>query len=155
MSSPLRHLPVAARPIVAAADAAVAAARDHDEAALGEAATTLAGLDQAQVGLVLGVTVRLLLEWRHPDGVIGDDIREVLLDTVRGAAWHPGVDPQAVLYLLAGALGIDQDEEAGTPTAESLSRHAALLLATQLGPAPALVWFEAALAEIEKTQLND
>ena len=88
-----RHLPAAARPIAAAADAAVTAARDRDGEAMDAAVGDLAALDPAQVGLILGTTVRLLLEDQHPDGLTGDDIRAVLQSCVRGAAeWQPDVD---------------------------------------------------------------
>ena len=38
----------------------------------------LAALDAAQVGLILGTTVRIVLEDTHPDGVDGDDVRAIV-----------------------------------------------------------------------------
>jgi hypothetical protein len=151
-----RQLPSPARPIAAAAAAAVDAvqARDRDDldAAVGE----LAALDPAHTGLILGTTVRLLLEDAHPDGLDGDAVREVLERCVRTAAeWQPEVDPHVVLQLLAGALGVLDEDETGPPKPEVLARHTALLLADLLGARPVEPWFTAALAEIERAQLND
>ena len=151
-----RHLPAPARPIAAAADAAVTAAQQHDGAALDEAVTGLAALDGAQSGLILGTAVRLLLEERHPDGLTGDDVRAVLTSCVTGAAgWQPGADPHVVLFLLAGALGVQEDDGTPPPPPGELARHAALLLADQLGDRPVRPHLDRALREIERAQLND
>lgn len=154
MSNQWRHLPASARPIAAATDAAVTAARDRDGAALTEAVAQLAALDQAQAGLIQGTTVRLLLELTHPDGLDGDDIRTVLEQCVRASAeWYAEVDPHVVLVLLAGALGVHDEEE--PPKPDALARHAALLIAHLLGPRPLPELLTQALGEIERTQLND
>jgi hypothetical protein len=150
-----RHLPAPARPIAAATDAAVAAARDHDAEALTSAVGELAALDQAQVGLILGTTVRLLLELNHPDGLDGDDIRNVLEQSVRSAAtWQPEVDPHVVLVLLAGALGVHDDEEPAVKP-DALARHSTLLIAHLLGTRELGEVVALALDEIERAQLND
>ena len=155
MTNQWRHLPAPARPIAAAADAAVVAARDHDAEALTSAVHELAALDQAQTGLILGTTVRLLLELTHPDGLDGDDIRAVLEQSVRAAAiWQPEVDPHVMLVLLAGALGVHDDEDPA-PKADALARHSALLIAHLLGPRPLAEVITLALGEIERAQLND
>jgi hypothetical protein len=149
-----RHLPAPARPIAAATDAAVTAARAHDPEALTAAVDELTTLDQTQVGLVLGTTVRTLLELTHPDGLDGDDIRTVLEQTVRAAApWQPEVDPHVLLVLLAGALGVHDDEE--PPKPDALARHSALLLAHLLGARSPGEVLTLALGEIERAQLND
>ena len=150
-----RHLPPPARPIAAAATAAVGAAQRRDGDELTAAVSDLAALDQAQTGLILGVAVRLLLEDGNPDGVDGEAVREVLQRCVRSAAtWQPEVDPHVVLLLLAGALGVaEEDSEPLQP--EVGSRHAALLLAELLGERPAPPLLTAALREIERSQLND
>jgi hypothetical protein len=163
-----RHLPAAARPIATATDAAVAAARDRDGPALAEAAGDLAALDPAQVGLILGTAVRLLLEDTHTDGLDGDDIRAVLEGCVRDAAqWQSDVDPHVLLILLAGALGVHDDSGDPPPQPEALARHAPLLLAyllhgpTSSAPAEGVVdermagYLTKALHEIERSQLND
>ena len=144
-----RHLPVAARPIAAATEAAVAAAREHDDEAMGRAVADLAAHDPAQVGLILGTCARLLLEHHHPDGLTGDDVRAVLVSAVTD-----GADPEVTLVLLAGALGLDHEVEGG-PAPAARARDAVLLLAGQLGRFPVKHWLEAALAEIERAQLND
>jgi hypothetical protein len=151
-----RHLPAPARPIAAAATAAVAAAQARDADALDDAVAGLASLDPAQSGLILGTTVRLLLEAAHPDGLTGDEVRDVLERCVRGAApWQPEVDPHVVLLLLAGALGVLQEDGAPAEKPDVLARHAALLMADLLGPRQVPPFLTAALAEIEHTQLND
>jgi hypothetical protein len=151
-----RHLPAPARPIAAAGTAAVTAAQAHDGEALDAAVADLAALDPAPTGLVLGTATRLLLERAHPDGLDADAVREVLTRCVRAAAsWHPGTDPQVVLYLLAAALGVLDEEATPAPKPDELARHAALLLADLLGAQPPRELFIAALTEIEHTQLND
>jgi hypothetical protein len=151
-----RHLPAPARPIAAAADAAAAAAKARDREALAEAVGHLAALDPAQTGLILGTTVRLLLEDAHPDGLDGDDVRNVLERCVRAAAeWQPDVDPHVVLILLAGALGVLDDDGEPPPKPDALARHAALLLADLVQHRPMKDYLTRALGEIERTQLND
>jgi hypothetical protein len=162
------HLPAPARPIAAAALAAVAAARNHDKDALVEAAGDLAALDPGQVGLILGTTVRVLLEDLHPDGLDGDDVRNVLEHCVHAsAAWQADADPHVVLVLLAGALGVYEDDGEPAPKPESLARHAALLMADLLDGATdtaveagaeyerVAASLTTALREIERAQLND
>ncbi|GAB2573988.1 hypothetical protein Aab01nite_20710 [Paractinoplanes abujensis] len=156
MTQNWRHLPAPARPIAAATTAAVTAARAHDTEALDAATAELAALDPAQTGLILGTSVRLLLEQAHPDGLDGDAVRDVLERSVRSAAvWHPETDPHVVLYLLAGSLGVLDEDAADVPKPDALARHAALLLAELLGARPAEPVLTAALSEIQHTQLND
>jgi hypothetical protein len=151
-----QHLPAPARPIAAAATAAVGAAQVRDRDGLDAAVNELAALDAAQTGLILGTAVRLLLEDGHPDGLDGDAVREVLEKCVRTAAqWQPDVDPHVVLRLLAGALGVLDEDETDPPKPDVLARHAALLLADLIGTRPAEPWLTAALADIERAQLND
>jgi hypothetical protein len=151
-----QHLPAAARPIATAASAAVSAAKARDPEALDAAVNELAALDPAQTGLILGAAVRLLLEDGHPDGLDGDAVREVLERCVRTATpWQPEVDAHVVLQLLAGALGVLDEDETAPPKPEVLARHAALLMADLLGTRPIEPWLTAALADIERAQLND
>jgi hypothetical protein len=151
-----RQLPAPARPIAAATSAAVAAARDHDDAALTEAVAELSVQDQTQAGLILGTAVRLLLETAHPDGLDADDVRGVLAGSVRAAAaWCPRVDPQTTLYLLAGALGVWEDDGSPPPKPDELALHAALLIAYLIGTRPVTEVMTATLDEIQRAQLND
>ncbi|GIF24742.1 hypothetical protein Ate02nite_74720 [Paractinoplanes tereljensis] len=152
-----RHLPPPARPIAAAATDAVEAAQLRDSDALADAVARMAGLDPAHTGLILGVTVRLLLEDTQPDGIDAEGVRTVLERSVRGASeWQTEVDPHVILLLLAGALGVaDEDDDTPPPKLDELARHAALLLADLLGPRPVPPFLTAALAEIERAQLND
>ncbi|MET8151942.1 hypothetical protein ACIBSW_02750 [Actinoplanes sp. NPDC049668] len=155
MTNQWRHLPAPARPIAAAVDAAVTAARAHDTETLAAAVDELAAQDRAQASLILGTTVRLLLEVTHPDGLDGDDVRDVLEQCVRASAqWHPEVDPHVVLILLAGSLGVHDDEEP-PPKPDVLALHSALLIAHLLGPRPLPEFVTLALGEIERAQLND
>jgi len=156
MTTSWRHLPAAARPIAAATEAAVTAARGRDSEALTQAVAGLGASDPAQVGLILGTAVRLLLEDQHPDGLTGDDVRNVLQSCVRAAAvWQIGVDPHVVLLLLAGALGVHDDDGEPPPKPDVLARHAALLIADQLGERPVRDCLDRTLDEIERAQLND
>ncbi|MCU7724543.1 hypothetical protein ODJ79_12520 [Actinoplanes sp. KI2] len=152
-----RHLPSPARPIAAAACVAVEAAQRRDEQALAAAADDLAALDPARTGLVLGTLVRVLLEDSHPAGLDGEAVRAVLERGVRSAAvWQPEVDPHVMLFLVAGALGVtDEDDDTPPPKPDVLARHAALLTADLLGPRPVPLFLEATFVEIERTQLND
>ncbi|WP_036373296.1 hypothetical protein [Micromonospora sp. ATCC 39149] len=171
MTTTWRHLPAPAREIARAATDAVAAARARDPEAYDEAADRLAATDRS--GLVLGAVVRLLLEETHPDGLDGDDVRQVLESCVRGAAsWQLDVDPHLVLVLLAGALGVyDPSDDATPPDPATLARHAPLLLADLLAATgqpmsakgqpvsgtdrPLDGLLTAAFAEIRRTELND
>ena len=151
-----QHLPAPARPIAAAASAAVSAAQARDRDGLDAAVDELAALDPTQTGLIMGTAVRLLLEDAHPDGLDGDAVRDVLEGCVRTAAqWQPDVDPHVVLQLLAGALGVLDEDETEPPKPDVLARHAALLMADLLRTRPVEPWFSASLAEIERAQLND
>ncbi|MFC0531882.1 hypothetical protein [Phytohabitans kaempferiae] len=157
MSTTWRHLPTRAEAIAVAASDAVAAAQERDREGLADAVGPLAATEGS--GLVLGAVVRLLLEEAHPDGLSGDDVRQVVERCVRAAAvWEPAVDPHLLVVLLAGALGVhDQEEQAPRPAPDALARNAALLVAHLLGsaPRPLAGYLTAAFAEIERTELLD
>jgi hypothetical protein len=156
MDQTWRHLPAPARPVAAATTAAVTAARSRDREALDDAVAGLGSLDPATSRLILGTAVRLLLEETHPDGLDGEAVRGVLQSSVRAALdWQPDVDPHVMLLLLAGALGVTDEEADAPPKPEVLARHAALLLADLAGPRPIEPILNAALDEIARVQLND
>ncbi len=152
MTESWRDLPPPARPVAAAGSTAVTAVRDGSPDALDRAVKELAALDPVHTGLILGTTVRLLLEDGHPDGLTADDIRDTLASCVRT---HPGADPQVVLWLLAGALGVLEEEGTPAPAPDDLARNAALLITDLLAGREIRAWLTAALTEIQHTQLND
>ncbi|WP_433217156.1 hypothetical protein ACQP00_09135 [Dactylosporangium sp. CS-047395] len=150
-----RHLPPAARAIAVASVDAVEAARAKDDVAFTEAVEKLGGLDPEQTGRVLGAVVRMLLEERHPDGLDGDDIRAALEHAVRAAGAWRDVDPQVMVVLLVGALGIHEtDEDAAVPP-RALATHAPLLIDDLLGDRSFASLLTRALAEIERGELQD
>ncbi|MCO1596810.1 hypothetical protein M8C17_16770 [Micromonospora sp. RHAY321] len=157
MTGTWRHLPASAREIAGAATEAVEAAKAQDSEAYEVAVARLAAAERS--GLVLGAVVRLLLEETHPDGLDGDDVRQVLEQCVRAAApWRPDVDPHVVLVLLAGALGVyDPGDDDSPPDSVALARHAPLLVADLLAltPRPFDAYLSAAFAEIERTERHD
>ncbi|QLQ38363.1 hypothetical protein [Micromonospora robiginosa] len=157
MTTTWRHLPAPAREIAVTATDAVDAARARDAEAYRPAVERLAAADRA--GLVLGGVVRLLLEEGHPDGLDGDDVRQVLERCVRAAApWWPDVDPHVLLVLLAGALGVyDPGDDDAPPDPAAVARHAPLLVADLLAVTgrPFADYLTAAFGEVARTELHD
>ncbi|MFI6261328.1 hypothetical protein [Micromonospora sp. NPDC051006] len=157
MTTTWRQLPAPAREIAVAAVDAVTAAQQRDGEAYDAAVTRLGAAERS--GLVLGAVVRLLLEESHPDGLDGDDVRQVLEGCVRGAAqWRPDVDPHVLLVLLAGALGVyDPDGDESPPDPSALARHVPLLVADLLTSTgrPLAGYLSAAFAEIERAERQD
>lgn len=131
LSGELRQLPPPARRIAEGAAAAVEAARVRDGQALREAADELAACDPEHVGVVLGATVRALLEDLHPDGLSGEDVQDVLERCVRDTlAWTAELDVDSLVVVLTGALGVFQQEDgAQRPDPRKLAWHAPVLLA--------------------------
>ena len=145
----LAELPPAARAVAAAVTDGVTAASAADPAAFEDAARRLSLAEPEHVRVVLGGVVRPLLEELHPDGVDADDVRAVTADAVTAvAAWWPSVDPDALVVVVAGALGVHpeafpatdgaeddgapRDEPAPLPTPDAVTRHALLLVARLL-----------------------
>ncbi|RKN42780.1 hypothetical protein [Micromonospora endolithica] len=157
MSTTWRHLPAPAREIAVTATDAVVAAREQDGEAYDVAVGRLAAADRS--GLVLGAVVRSLLEQGHPDGLAGDDVRQVLERCVRGAArWRTDVDPHVVLVLLAGALGLyDPEADETPPGPAAIAAHGPLLVTDLLATTgePFDAHLAAAFAEIHRTELHD
>ncbi|MFC3503252.1 hypothetical protein ACFOOK_20045 [Micromonospora krabiensis] len=157
MTTVWRRLPAPAREIAVTATEAVTAATRQDGPAYDEAVTRLGATERS--GLVLGAVVRLLLEESHPDGLDGDDVRQVLERCVRGAQpWRPDVDPHVLLVLLAGALGVyDPGDDDAPPDPAAIARHAPLLVADLLAGAgrPLDAYLSAAFTEIERAERQD
>ncbi|WNM42181.1 hypothetical protein RMN56_12995 [Micromonospora halotolerans] len=157
MTTTWRHLPAPAREIAQAATEAVGAAQARDAGAYEPAVERLTAADRA--GLVLGGVVRLLLEESHPDGLDGDDVRQVLERCVRSTAgWRPDVDPHVLLVLLASALGVyDPGDDDAPPDPAAIARHAPLLVADLLAATgrPLADYLTAAFTEVARTELQD
>jgi hypothetical protein len=153
-----RDLPPAARTVARRVAAAVGAAAAADDAALQSAAADLETLDAAHVSVLLGGVIRTVLEEQHPDGVDGDDLRAVLDGCTQWALrWLPGVDPEVLLVIVAGALGVHPEEADGIdrPGPAALALHAPLLVAYLLGPRPVDRYVSAAYAEIARAETMD
>jgi len=153
-----RDLPPAARAVSAKVTAAVGAAGATDAEELRTAAAGLETLDSAHVSVVLGAVIRMLLEEQHPDGVDGDDLRSVLDGCTRWAlAWLPETDPEVLLVLIAGALGVHPEEADGIarPQPAVIAVHAPLLVAYLLGPKKADRYVALAYAEIARSEVMD
>jgi hypothetical protein len=143
-------LPAAPRAIAVAISEAVAAAQAHDAAALADAVGALDALDPEQVGIVLGGTVRALLEYTHPDGLDSDDVQALVDRCVQDAAgWLPSFDGDVVVALVAGALGVHGDE-----ALRGTARHGAVLAANLLAAAgrPLAGFLTAVFAEIQRAE---
>jgi hypothetical protein len=154
MSVSWPHLPKPARVIAEAATDAVAAARSHDLEAFQGAAGRLAALDSEQVGLVLGAVVRASLEDLHPDGLTADDVHALVARCARSASeWFPTVDPDVLVMLVAGALGVHQPDAESFPIdGPAVATHAPLLVADLLTVSghPLKACLDAAFADIAR-----
>jgi hypothetical protein len=163
----LGDLPPAGRAIAAAATDAVTAAAAVDGPGFDDAARRLLLADAEHVRVVLGDVVRLLLEELHPDGVDGDDLREITRECARSAApWFPGVDAGVLVVVLAGALGVHPDpppepdpadpwpEVPALPAPADVTRHSLVLLAGLLAARgrPLRGYLEAAFTELARRE---
>jgi hypothetical protein len=114
----LSELPPVARAIASATTDAIAAAQAGETTAFDDACSRLLA-DPEHARVILGDTVRLLLEDVLPDGVDGDDLREIIDRSARSAApWFPDVDPGVMVVVLSGALGIHPDTPPDPSTGE-------------------------------------
>src|SRR5690242_17493460 len=96
----LGELPPAARTMASAATDAVAAAQAGDTDAFDDACSRLLA-DPEHARVIIGDAVRLLLEEVLPDGVDGDDLRDIMGRSARSVApWFPGVDPGVMVVVL-------------------------------------------------------
>jgi hypothetical protein len=164
------------RALAESVDAALA--RDADRFA--EAAGRLAVQDPQRLVLVQAGVIRSLLEQLHPDGLSSADAQDVLRRCLTSAAsWYPQADPDVLVLVLTGALGLaegtgpapaaasangldgDPDPDADADPAPvpaagpaALSQGAALLIADLLAAAgaPLAGYLDAALAELERAE---
>jgi hypothetical protein len=170
----LSDLPPAARAIASATTDAIAAAQAGDTAAFDDACGQLLLADPEHTRVILGDTVRLLLEEVLPDGVDGDDLREIIHRSARAATpWFPNVDPGVMVVVLSSALGIHPDtppdpstgERAPDlddpwdavpprPSASAVTQHAVVLLADLLSVRgrPLRGYLEAAFTEMARRE---
>jgi hypothetical protein len=137
---------------------AVAAAQAGDSERFDDAAEKLIAQDKSgagRVGLAQAAVISAVLETRHPDGLTGEDARDVLEHTARATiGWLPTLDVNVLLAVLAGALGVlDPDAEPYPASPLDLSRHASVLIAALLGPTDSVSpYVAAAIAEIHRAQ---
>ncbi|GAB3282071.1 hypothetical protein [Kineosporia babensis] len=152
-------LPAAARAITRATVEAVDAARAGDLEAFTRATTDLAACEPEQVRLALGVVVRDLLEHLHPDGLAADDLQDLIRSCVKRVfAWYPQVDVNALVIVITGALGMQEEEEPRYSPA-NIARHAPLFIAELLSqPRPTLSiqqYLTAAFQQIRTAELHE
>jgi hypothetical protein len=142
-------------PVALAAEitAAVEAARRADAEPFRDAVARLSTVDPSRIAVLLGWVVRSLLEERHPDGLDGEDLRAVLTGCATAAgSWESGLDPEVLLIVLTGALGLaDPDEQPRVPPA-AVAATASLLVAYLLGPRRLTPYLDGALAELRRAE---
>lgn len=125
--------PASARRLVGAVLSVLAAARAADADGFTAAVAELGKFERFTVELVLGSTLRSLLEEQHPDGLAGDDARDLLQRTVRSASsWCEDVDVDVMILVLTGSLGVHEVDEAQRQVAAADFARAASLLAGEL-----------------------
>ncbi|NIZ90854.1 hypothetical protein [Kineococcus rubinsiae] len=136
--------------------AAVACARAGDGPGVAEQTGHLARLDVEQVRSVVGWLLRSLLEERHPDGLDSDDLRDTVSAAARAALpWFDELDPQVLVGVLTGALGVHDAAEGGDPVDPLLAVQHAVVLVAELaaGPGPGIAaHLDAALAELRRAE---
>jgi hypothetical protein len=145
--------PAPARAIATAVQEAVAAVGDRPD--FEEAVAQLAALDQAQVSVVLGSVVQLLMEETAPDGLSTDDVRSLLEGCVRNAtAWFPAVNVEALMIVVAGALGMQDPDAEPVLDPRAVSAHALLLVHELLARTrrPLSGYLDIALGEIARAE---
>ena len=139
---------------------AVEAALSQDADRFAEAADRLAVQDPQRLSLVQAWVLRCLLEQLHPEGLSSEDAQDVLRRCLLSvASWLPQTDPDVLVLVLTGALGLsDPESDAGNTHAAAgpaaLAAGAALLIADLLSVAggPLTGYLDAALAELERAE---
>lgn len=145
--------PAAARAIATAVQAAVTAVGERP--AFEEAVADTAALDEAQVAVVLGSVVQMLMEETAPDGLGADDVQGLLEACVRNAvAWFPAVQVEVLMVVVAGALGMQDPEAEPEFRPREITAHAVLLVHELLAVTrrPLTGYLDAALGEIARAE---
>ena len=138
--------------------AAVEAAQDSDLTEYDAALGRLARSDAPRVSSVAGAVVRALLEHRHPGGLTGEEVGDVLRRAAGSASWLPDLDPGVLLVVVTGALGLlDVDDQPAALSPVAVLRHAPVLLASLLaadgtGHQPLRPWLAGAMAELHRAE---
>ncbi|OHV32412.1 MULTISPECIES: hypothetical protein [Pseudofrankia] len=112
-------LPPEGRELARAVTALVDAARRGDAAALRAACEQLRARDETVARDLLHRLTLGLVERAYPDGLDGDDVRGLFDEVIRQASpWlaGPGLDPYAVLVVLAGTLSVHPPDDAPRPS---------------------------------------
>lgn len=148
-----RAWPRPVRTMAVAIDSSVTAASAGAADAFDEAVAVLRRMDTDTLGALLGEVTRDLLERSHPDGLDSDDAEAVIASGARTAAWFEPFDPDALVLVVTGALGVLDLDESPVP-ATALVTHGVLLIAERLaalGLELASV-LDAALVELRRAQ---
>ncbi|MFD6856344.1 hypothetical protein ACFWB0_08735 [Rhodococcus sp. NPDC060086] len=148
------HWPTITRRVATTTDAALGAARTEAVPAFDEALDELIALPYEQVTAVHAAMLRELLEELHPDGLTGEDVQRVLERALRnGMRWLPSLQPDAVVAVLTGTLGVHDDEAPKVRPGDYLTAGllvlADLLAARTSAPGP---YLRRAVAEIERSE---
>jgi hypothetical protein len=110
-------IPPAGRAIARAVTALVGAAAARDPAALRAGCAALRGCDEVAAADLLHRLTLGLVERAFPDGLDADDIQALFDEVAAGAAgWLTGLDPMAVLVVVAGTLSIHPPPDAPQPS---------------------------------------
>lgn len=156
-----QQLPAPARAIAEATTDAVTAVTERNATDFEAAAARLAAADPEHVRVVLGAVVRSALEDLHPDGVTGDELLELLRDSVRTAsAWCEAIGPEGHVVVITGALGVHDPDEEPRITPAEVARHAPLFLARLLAvPGPPRrslpEYLRTAFTDLAQAELNE
>lgn len=148
-------LPATARAVERSVTGIVAAAATRQVTLFDQESDRLAALDPERVRLVMGGVLSSLLEARMPDGLSGEDLRDLVERGVRqSAAWFPAVDTDAFVVVLTDALGVVRDEEQIISLDHrTVVQHGALLIGNLLAtPGELPGHLRHALTEIERDQ---
>lgn len=151
-----RRWPAEAREIATAVHATVLAAQRQDREAFDEALVETTALDPEKVALVLGSVIQMLLEETHPDGFGADDLGTLLETCVRNAAtWTAEPDIDLLLFVVGGALGMQEPgEEPPAADNRGVTSHATLLATDLLKTTgrPLTDYLDTAIGEIARDQ---